>query len=198
MRKSDDERAYYVPENFASGMSVLGYLIEGKNIIEAAIWDGISLFVVWEILPQFMKLTRINCWQITLCCVFMFTVINLHGIAGDTISTFIVSYVKNIRGRKSCFYNPRVKTEMKPMYNGQEDKSVIQVSKDKLQHMYTEYRKQQDTKLKSEIEQAQQDNSLFFKDDIGVIDTPYDYMTSSQRRKYDRQQRKAKKKGGKR
>ena len=64
--------------------------------------------------------------------------------------------------------------------------------------MYTEYRKQQDTKLKSEIEQAQQDNSLFFKDDVGVIDTPYDYMTSSQRRKYDRQQRKAKKKGGKR
>ena len=103
--------------------------------------------------------------------------------------------------RRSAYYNPRVKTEATCTLNLEHKAEFL--SPEYFQEQYKRIVKARKQKHVDAFSQAtseeEQNNVLFFKEDVGKVDKPYEYMSSGERRAYKKKLRRKerRKKNGK-
>ena len=114
---------------------------------------------------------------ITLVLSVLILLIALTGINGDSLFGFIRNVFRSKRHPKTYLYNPRVKTEVKPLYL--DPGSVNALPREKIIAFLEKIRKEKD------VEEDEDDNAdYFFREDIGIVEKPMKYMTAKEKRNY--------------
>ena len=171
----------YIPPNFKEGVSILGYMVRIPYVLQAvpitAVIIGLILLLGGE-LSVVMKLVigLVTCGPVL--------VLAMSGIGGTSIYGYIGMVLRSKRREKVFFYNPRVKTEIKPLDD--DPGSVEMLPREKIL-LYMEKRRA--GKERKAGYDRMEVGEMYFEDDIGLADKPYSYMTPKERRAYDREQR---------
>lgn len=191
----DDRRIRRViPENYATGLNIRGYNFRVRNFIEGIVLGVVFGAVLMAIVWNFTFLDSGTKFGFILSAVAGGFILGTSGINDEPITEFISNAFKFRGKRRNTYYNKRVKLEVLP---------YVYEQKNRMENMPIEKIKAYFIKVKERSEQAERNamvefqktntfdsSSMYFKDDKGFIDTPYEYMNASERRKYKAELRK--------
>lgn len=189
-----ERNIFYIPPNYENQISFLSFTFKRNNFIEGIILaaiPAIGLIKLVQIYGGFFKIPYFL--EVgSMLAIFGFLVVGLEGINGTTFLGFLKELVLYLRNRRIAYYNPRVKKEALPSYYKSDGELL---PREKLQIMYKQFKDNRDKKHREQVTELNKEmnenaQGLFFQDDIGIVDKPYEYMTSSERRKYKKEQKK--------
>ena len=103
----ESPRVYPIPDNFAENTGVLGGMFPLRNFVEGIIFALPMLFLALSI-PNVSLNTRIP------LMIFMVSpplILGCVGINGDSVTEFLLYYIRYRKHRRIARYNPRVKLE---------------------------------------------------------------------------------------
>lgn len=192
-----DRNIFYIPPNYENQISFMSFSFKRNNFIEGIVLAAIpavGLIKLIHVYGGFLKIPY-PLELLSILSIVGLLIVGLEGINGTTFLGFLRELVLYLRSRRIAYYNPRVKKEALPSYY-KNDTELL--PKEKLQIMYKQFKDNRDRKHQEQVtalneEMVANAEGLFFQDDIGIVDKPYEYMTSSERRKYRKEQkRKAK------
>lgn len=190
----DEDKAYpfIIPANYHNQFHFMSRPYEYKFVIQTAVLAVLATFLMWFGLIGIMNtVTTLSVIIFVDALIIMFS---MNGIQGDTFIGFLTKVIRYRKRRRVAYYNPRVKKEADPSLNMEHEL----LPREKLMNLYEAYKKTFDEKHQKSAEAAVSDeldqDTLFFQDDIGVVDKPYEYMTRKERRSYEKKQKKMKEK----
>lgn len=187
-------KRYNIPKNFEAGVSILGMTFKTRNLIE-----GIFLLVVLFGGTYYLTMELSFDIRITVSIFISVPVaaVAVNGIHGDPLSTRICIIYQYFRRKRSCFYNPRLKTEMSPMDLRVNAFNLL--PRDKLNMLYDDFKSSSEKKQSELLEKLNQDRmeGMYFQDDEGVLEKPYEYMTKKEQKAYDREKKRSEKRARK-
>ncbi len=193
MAENNDEKVlpFTIPANYYNQFHFMGKPYEYKFVIQTAIIVFIATLALWFGLTQFMdKITTIS---VILFVDVLVALLSLNGIQGDTFIGFISKVLRYRSRRRIAYYNPRAKVEAESTLNTERE----MLPRDRLVALYDKYKKSFDAHHQKNAEltinNQNVDENLYFQDDIGVVDKPYEYMTRKERWEYDRKMKKQEK-----
>jgi len=195
MQESESYKVRQIPDNFGNGINIAGMHFSGIFLVE-----GIVLAALFFVLT-FLCLKSLGMCDIGeilgICLVFsgIALVVGVKGINDEPVTTFVKNLHAFNKGRRTAYYNPRIKLEAKSIkWEGlYENKDAI--PKEKIMAAFNKYKeaaeKRQQAKAK-EFEEANafDQSNMFFEDDIGIIKKPSKYMTKEEAATYDKKKRK--------
>ena len=188
-----DVREFYIPPNFQSGVSIFGKTFEIANLAEGAILALLPIVVIFVLLPNFGVTIP---WKTSSTIVTFASVIlgylGIAGINGYTITQFIKSMLRYRKNKRICYYNPRVKSEAAPY--SLENIAEQMLPKEKLAEFYKNAKsvyeeKQRKTALAEQSYLIEDRKNMYFTDDIGVVDTPVEYMDKKEYKAYKKKKK---------
>lgn len=177
---------YNIPRNFNADVNILGGMYKTRNLIEAGIILAILAPTVFLLLYAVDFGTRIT---ITILIAVPPCFVALYGIHGDSLSQRLMKIMQYKKKKRACFYNPRIKEEKQPLdFSGN---AFNLLPKDKINMYLEKYKNMNDEKLKEQIGVLveERNNGMYFQDDDGVVEKPYDYMTAKEKRAYRKEQK---------
>lgn len=103
----EERRTYFIPDNFADNTGVFGGLLRLRNFIEGIIFA--APFVLLGIWLPIQDLNR----HITTVMIIVAgpLLLGFFGINGDSVTEFLMYFLKYLKKRRIARYNPRVKLE---------------------------------------------------------------------------------------
>lgn len=172
--KDMEEEVIYIPPNFKEGTSVMGFMIKPLYLIQAIPFIALIVLLIFGagfFLPFTVKLVA------TLVLSALVIFIALIGINGDSLFGFLGNVFRTKKHPKVYLYNPRVKTEIKPLYL--DPGSVNALPREKIIAFIEKLRKEKDID-----EDDDDDADYFFREDIGIVEKPVKYMTAKEKKNY--------------
>ena len=94
-KKYDETDTYYIPSNFIETGTLFGGMLKLRNVIEAA---AILIIFGLPILKLHISLTAkvvAACFTVLPCCLLA-----LIGVSGESLSAFIVSFIRFLKNRR--------------------------------------------------------------------------------------------------
>ena len=186
-----------IPENYATGINVLGFNFKTRNAIEgimlALIFAAVGALVFFQF--DFIDIgTKIG-FIISFGAIGL--VLGLIGINDEPISVFVGNKLAFRRRKRTAFYNPRIKSEAIPYVFEYRD-AKDRLPKEKIIAFYRKYKadiekREQERMLEFQATNTFDETSMFFKDDEGIVDKPVEYMNSSEYKSYMKKVRKKEK-----
>lgn len=137
-------------------------------------------FILVMVLVVFIALHGLSLFaKIIILCVTCLPVLFLCivGINGDSVFRFIFNAIRSRRTRRVCLYNPRIKSEIKPL--SLDPFSVQQLPRERILAFIEKMKKE-----KEEENETIDLTNLYFEDDEGLVEKPYEYMNAKERRNY--------------
>lgn len=144
MEKNEEEKLItgYFPSNVDDGVDLIFARAKLINIVASAFvfapFIGLALLVGYLILPPGMPF--IQCFA-TIC--FIGIAVIAFGSVGkndESLPERIVNIIKFNMKKRSCYYNPRIKSEVVPMSSLSEDALKKNITpRDKMQEWYRQY-----------------------------------------------------------
>ena len=198
MDNNEDYKIRQIPDNFGSGINIAGMHFGVVFLAEGIILAVLALAGVFIIL-KLSGMTDIGqMLGISLVFAGIFLVIGIKGINDEPITTFVRNLAAFNKGRRTAYYNPRIKLEAKPVKaeNIKENKDAI--PREKIMAAFNKYKealdKKQAEKAKAfEEANAFDESNMFFEDDIGIIKKPSQYMSREEADSYEKKKKKIKK-----
>lgn len=187
-------RRYNIPKNFEAGVNILGMTFKTRNLIE-------GVFLLVALFGATYYLTSGLSFDIRFTLSVFVSVpvaaIAVNGIHGDPLSTRIGIIYCYFQRKRSCFYNPRLKTEKSPMDLRVNAFNLL--PRDKLNMIYDDFKSSSEKKQKELLNELNKDrqSGMFFQDDEGVVTKPYDYMTKKEQKAFDRDRKRSEKRARK-
>ncbi|MGN1389037.1 MAG: hypothetical protein ACI4WR_05275, partial [Bulleidia sp.] len=114
----------------------------------------------------------------------------IHGAKGGTLLQFLRSVIRFYQSRRTAYYNPRVKARA-PVQETEENGGK-ELPREKLKRIFSSMHQTSSKRLDQPHEdnvQEAEDGNLFFEEDIGIVETPVDYMTPKEYRTYQKKLR---------
>lgn len=187
---SEEYRVRKIPDNFENGINFAGFnfrpifLIEG--IILGILFFGVSIGLMFA-----FGIRSISSSTIGICLVpsVLAIILGIKGINDEPLTTFI----KNLRyfntSKRTTYYNPRIKTEIKSIGSGGDNSGQYILPRDRIIALFTKYKKALDEKNIKRLEEEKGTNKfvqsqMYFEDDIGVVDKPIEYMSKQEYKDY--------------
>lgn len=195
MADKNEEKAYpfIIPANFYNQFHLMGQPFEYKFVLQTVVIVAVISVVLWTLLNKVMS--WVYALSIILTIDALIALLSLNGIQGDTFIAYISKVLRYNSHKRIAYYNPRIKVEAESDLMADRETQP----KDKLTMMLENYKKSLDKKHQQAAEEilAEKDtqDELYFQDDIGVVDKPYEYMTRKERWEYDRKKKKELKEG---
>ncbi len=178
------KRTVYIPPDYKNRINLFIKSYPLSNVIQGLIVGLIPLVIIWYILPWFINLSGSKKFSLSIffCVIFMF--IGCEGINGGTLLDYFVELFKFLKNRRTAYYNPRIKVESKQQIFG-DTSSRDMLPFEKMQEMYSQWQVKNREKHQQNVVNNKNESSdeLYFEDDIGVVDTPWEYMTKKERKK---------------
>lgn len=176
--QNETYRQYYIPPNFKEGTSVLGFMVKPLYLAQAVPFILVMILIVFIPLHSLSLMAKLVILGIT-CIPVIFLCIT--GINGDSVYRYIYNMIHFRKSRRVCLYNPRIKSEIKPL---SEDPLSIQTLPREKVLMFMEKMKKEKAESVEEIDL----DNLYFEDDEGIVEKPVEYMSSKELREYLRSQ----------
>jgi len=188
----------YIPENYEIGINVGGMHFRTRNFIEglvlAVVFGGLS-YCFFNKMSFIEYGTRIG---LIISFAVMGLVLGIIGINDEPISVFFLNWIRFLKNKRSAFYNPHTKTrdknKVKPyLFTYKEEKESI--SSEKISSFYRKFKSSIEKNQIEKMVEYQKANTfnettMFFQDDDGSYEKPFEYMNRSERRKYLRRLKK--------
>ena len=196
--EEDDQEVaqFFIPGNFQSGINFAGLTFSGSRLIQAGVLAAIPFAIAFYVLPAMgFELDIAPTISATLVFAVALGYFGIFGINGDSLLGFLSNVMKFNKGKRTAYYNPRVKTEAVSYdYDSDEDKQLL--PRDKVIAMYNKYRDAFDEKARQKAvdQQAEadaQNEVLFFEDDEGTVNKPIEYMTKKEYKAYLKEKKRA-------
>ena len=198
MEELQDEKLDVIPYpvNIQYDINIKGMTFDYSRAIQA-LFLAIALSVLVYFLCIFIHLKTSYTLVLLILSVCGGLYLGIKGINGDTVFRYIYNSLMFSRKKRTVYYNPRVKSEIKFITNddGREDNVV---PRDKIDEMISKYITKVDVKsVEENLSNADLDTSyMFFEDDIDVFGKPEELMSPKELKKYrKRKEKEAKEKG---
>ena len=183
-------KSFFLPKNFQNGISIGTRSYSPALLLQGVILALFPVLIAYWILPAFGILLSVSD---SLGTVLMFSTLlgyaGIHGAKGGTLLQFLKSVIRFYQSRRTAYYNPRIKAEA----GIEKDTEEKELPGEKLQKLFSGMRqpskRHTDPGNESEVREAE-DGSLFFEEDIGIVETPVEYMTPKEYRAYRKKLRK--------
>lgn len=191
----DEERLVenYIPDNYDSGISLLGFNFKVRFLIEGVILAAV-LGLIGYVAMSYMNIEYGNKLGITIVFLLFGLIFGIRGINDETITQYLSCFFNFRKRRRTAYYNPRVKTEAVPFYKQNNKELPI----DKILAFYNKYKtiidkNSQQKSLNAQSQKKFDENLMYFQDDIGVVDKPREYMTDKEYKALLKQEKKERK-----
>ena len=198
-RLSDEDvyRVCYIPGDYKNGTHILVRTYTLPWLIQGIILGLLPAALNYIILPS----AGINIpfeVKTILSIVFGFILasIGINGINDESPGSFLLTYLRFRKNKRTTYYNPRVKKEMKPSL--EEVRSANEMlPRDKAIIFYKRYKEEYDKKQREKVMQEQTRigssdiSRMYFLDDEGIIDKPVEFMTDAEYKRYQKTKAKA-------
>ncbi|GEM_PF-3313273 len=187
-----------IPQNYKGITNFLSLTFKTRNLVEGVIIGLILAVIAGSITVYYEYGFTVNVITITIITFGLGALLGVHGCNGESFSEFIVHFLKYLRNRRVTYYNPRVKTEAKPLISadGTEQSSENMLPREKILAIVKKVvdpikNKHGDTNL----EQNEFDENLYeFYDDTAIVsEEPQEKQSAFSRWKAKRRARKMEK-----
>ncbi len=192
MSQVERESIYFIPKNFKTGISLFGNTFQTKNVMQMNIvCIPITLLVFWKTNFQFS--TKLS---IVILINLVLGYLCIVGINERPLFSLISSFYSYEKSKYRAYYNFRIKIEAHPTFIEVEEENLL--PKEKLQKIYEKFKEKYDAQQREKIlrysAQIEKDrDSIYFIDDIGIVEKPTEYMNPKEYRKYQKLQKKKQK-----
>lgn len=164
----------YIPPNYKEGTSMFGFMIKPLRLVQALPFVLIIVLIVFVPLHSLSLTAKlvilvVTCIPIILVCII--------GINGDSLFRFIMNSFRASRAKRTCLYNPRIKTEIKPLSEVPLEEQMA--PRERILAFVEKLKKEKEV----ELEQIDL-NDLYFEDDEGIVPKPVNYMTPKEKKNY--------------
>lgn len=182
MNKEVPLNTLVIPRNFGDTGRCMNGQFRTRNLIEALV---MALPPFWAFLQSSMSIDTKIVWICFVCGpLFGFGIV---GIAGDSITEYLINICHFLHSKRVSKYNPRIKLEATPGYL---TKEMSELPRDKIMRFAASISKQL-----SESEEAISADiydpaySEFFADDVGIIEKPDDLKSKRELRMEKRERK---------
>lgn len=156
----ESPRVYPIPNNFAESTGIFGGLIPLRNFVEGVVL-ALPMFLIACSIPNVELNTRIP------LIIFMGSpglIFGCVGINGDSVTEFLLYYIRYRKHRRVARYNPRVKLE----FIGELDIGLFEPPIEQVKRMMTNLgRKDREDVSESDIYYSVGSN-VAFEDDVAL------------------------------
>ncbi len=196
MDSEDQYTKFYIPPNFANGVSIFGRTYPFSRVRWALIFGLLPVMIFYFALPaagiDFKGTARLT---LVLSLSFVMVLFGLTGINGSDAGQFLRDVIRWKRNRRTAYYNPRVKTEIKPaVFYGTGAAGEI-LPRERIEQLMDQFRSRVDENDRKQAEENMASVSgfdsayMYFEDDAGVIEKPAELMRGREYRRYMRQKK---------
>ena len=196
MDNNEDPSQYqiYIPVNFETGITILGKSYPVGNTIQGAVFLVFPYVFFFLILKKYLGINL--SWNTAFA---LSTVIGvpcgmggLSGIYGATFLQWVSMWFNFMRHRRSAYYNPRVKTEARCTLNLEHKTEFLspEYFQEQIKKIMEKRKQQHVDAFAQEMAEEEDAGVLYFAEDAGKVDKPYEYMSGRERRAYRKKLRK--------
>ena len=113
----DEERQTecIIPQNYKGITNFLSFTFKTRNLIEGFILGAILAIITGSIVVYYDYGFSVRVITYAIIGFGLGAIIGVIGLNGESLSEFIVHLFRYLRKRRVTYYNPRVKTEARPM-----------------------------------------------------------------------------------
>ena len=186
MEELQDEELDVIPYpvNIQYDINIKGMTFDYSRAIQA-LFLGTTLAILTYLTCNLIHLKN----SYTLVLVFLAVCgglyLGIKGINGDTVFRYVYNSLIFGRKKRTVYYNPRVKSEIKFITNDDNREDNV-VPRDKIDEMISKYITKVDVKsVEENLSNADLDTSyMYFEDDIDVLGKPEELMSPKELKKY--------------
>lgn len=195
MDSEDQYTKFYIPPNFANGLSIFGRTYPFSRVRWAVIFGFLPVMIFYYVLPEcgisFKGTARLTL-VLSLC--FVMVLFGLSGINDSDAGQFIRDVIRWRRNRRTAYYNPRIKTEIRPaVFSGTAGAGEI-LPRERIEQMMEQFKSRMDendrrhAQLNMAVVTGFDNSTMYFEDDAAVSG-----MTEEKSRRESRRLRKIRK-----
>lgn len=188
MDNEEELRVEYIPPNYDEGFSVGNFSFDTRYLIEAVVMAIIG-FVLAKILVSLLSETIFALDFSKVIVVYILfggglAALGMAGLGGDPVYVYLLNMIHFNKKKRVAFYNPRVKTEKKSaLIESEEEVVETNIVKEKILGAIDSMKTKNLEKVEQlERQQEEEYASLFFEDDLGVVDKPEEYLTKAEKK----------------
>ncbi len=197
MKQDEIRQQHYIPENYSTGINLIGMNFKFRNVIEGgilAVFFGIIGFIIFSQMTFLDVGTRIG---LVVSVAAIGLVLGVVGLNDEPLSVYVANWIKWRKNRRSAFYNPHIKGESIP-YIYEYQSEMESLPRERIMAFYRKYKSDLEKKEREKMLEFQKTNtfdetSMFFEDDEGYLEKPVEYMNPSEYKAYQKMLRKKEK-----
>ena len=197
MKQDEIRQQHYIPENYSTGINLIGMNFKFRNVIEGgilAVFFGIIGFIIFSKMTFLDVGTRIG---LVVSVAAIGLVLGVVGLNDEPLSVYVANWIKWRKNRRSAFYNPHIKGESVP-YIYEYQSEMESLPRERIMAFYRKYKSDLEKKEREKMLEFQKTNtfdetSMFFEDDEGYLEKPVEYMNPSEYKAYQKMLRKKEK-----
>lgn len=190
MAEKEKVPVYFLPNNFKTGVSIMGTTVSTTNLTQAILTIVPAEMLIFWILPSISPVLDFAFnikISISIPVDLVLGYLCIVGINERPLFSYVSAWFNFNKTKVHAFYNPRIKNEARPVYLDSDDSSML--PRDKLRKVYEKFKTKYDEKQHENAEKQQallmeDRNTVYFADDIGVVDKPVEYMTPKEYKTY--------------
>ena len=198
--KNDEPKVVFIPANYKTGTSFMGFEIKTSNVIQGVILALIPVVIGYGIVPKLIDFKIEN--MLSIVCFFSFGLgyLGVVGINGQTLGGYIQDLLNFRKNKRKTYYNPRIKKEAMFFLDEQKENKEM-LPREKIIAFYNKYKAHSDLKNRELAHELEKDfvqtEELYFEDDSGFVAKPVAYMSAKERKQYEKEQKKLQRKDDK-
>lgn len=181
------------PENTEYDLNIMNWTFDIGRLLQGLACGGVIGAILFILLQQ-TRLVWTYRFSLVAVGFAIGVMLGIKGINGDSIAGYIYNSIVFYRRKRTVYYNPRVKSEIK-FFTHSDEKDNFVAPREKIEEMYRNYIAKNDKKSAEENLNDEDFNteSMYFEDDVPVLGKPEDFMTKKELRKYKKQLKKTQK-----
>lgn len=190
-----------IPENYSTGINILGFNFKFRNLLEGIIY-GLILGGTVALIVFSYTFNSMNQLGTVVGLIIAFGgagfILGVTGINDEPVSEFVLNAIRYKTRKRMAFYNPHVKPDCIPYFIERQSR-YENMPIEKLRQYMAKYRQRiEDAEIERMMEYQSlnsfDNESLYFKDDVGYLDKPLEYMNDREFARYQAKVRKEEKK----
>ena len=200
MSKQEKISVYFLPTNFKTGVSIMGTTVSTTNLTQAILTIIPAEILIFWLLPSISTVFNFTFnikVSISIPIDLILGYLCIVGINERPLFSYVSAWINFNKTKVHAFYNPRIKNEARPVYIDSDDSNML--PRDKLRKVYEKFKTKYDEKQHENAEKQQtllmeDRNTVYFADDVGIVDKPVEYMTPKEYKTYKKKIHKMQKK----
>ena len=167
-------------------VNIFGRSVRLNNLLQAGLFGTLMFIASYMIIRRFITADLSESLGWALVPAFSMVFFCITGIRGQSLLGYLSNMLAYYRSRRTAYFNPRIKRE-KPVYANREGQPAVRKLRDAAEKAVLHPAKIRVTAGSSDDIDT---SMLYFEDDIGCVEKPYEYMTLRER--YQRRKKRRK------